>query len=179
MKRALYVLPVVLFAVLAYVLFDSLRGPPPNELPSALIGLPAPEVKLPPLDARASAFAPKDLSSGHVTVLNVWASWCAPCRDEAPVLAALARDPAVKLYGLVYKDSPQQARAFLNEAGDPFARIDLDADGRGGIAWGVYDVPETFVIDGHGIVRARYSGPLTEQVVTQELLPAIAAARQS
>ncbi len=179
MKRALYVLPVLLFAALAFVLFDSLRSPAPNELPSALIGKPAPMVKLPPLDAQALAFAPEDLSSGHVTVLNVWASWCVPCREEAPMLAALARDPDIRLYGLVYKDTPARARAFLVESGNPFSRIDLDRDGRAGIEWGVYDVPETFVIDGRGIVRARHSGPLTAQVMTDELLPAIAAARQS
>ncbi|HZQ39365.1 MAG TPA: redoxin domain-containing protein, partial [Rhizomicrobium sp.] len=140
MKRALYIVPVLLFAALAFVLFNSLRAPPPNELPSALIGQAAPKLKLPPLDSKAAAFGPADLSSGHVTVLNVWASWCVPCREEAPFLAALARDPDLRLYGLVYKDTPRRARAFLDESGDPFARIDLDQDGRAGIEWGVYDV---------------------------------------
>ena len=177
MKRALYIIPVLLFAALAYVLFDSLRSPPPDELPSVLVGKSVPGFGLQPLDAQAQGFAPKDLASGHVTVVNVWASWCVPCREEAPMLAALTRDHDVVLYGLVYKDTPARARAFLNQVGNPFARLDLDADGRAGIGWGVYDVPETFVIDGSGIVRARHSGPLTQEVMLDEVLPAIAAAR--
>lgn len=94
------------------------------------------------------------------------------------MLAALSRDPDIALYGLIYKDKAESARAFLNQVGNPFARLDLDADGRAGIGWGVYDVPETFVVDGKGIVRARHAGPLTQEVMLDELLPAIEAARK-
>jgi cytochrome c biogenesis protein CcmG/thiol:disulfide interchange protein DsbE len=178
MRRLLYIVPVVVFGVLAYLLLDSLRAPP-DQLPSALIGKPAPAFALPALDKRTVAFRRADLTAGRVTVLNVWASWCVPCRLEAPMLDRLKTLRGVALYGLVYKDKPENARQFLSEVGDPFLRIDLDAQGRAAIDWGVYDVPETFVIDGKGIVRLRYSGPITEDVLLQTLLPAIGAARQS
>jgi cytochrome c biogenesis protein CcmG, thiol:disulfide interchange protein DsbE len=178
MKRLLYIVPVAVFGVLAYLLLDSLRAPPPDQLPSALIGKPAPAFALQALDNRATAFRRADLTAGRVTVLNVWASWCVPCRLEAPMLDRLKILNGVALYGLVYKDKAENARQFLSEVGDPFARIDLDAQGRAAIDWGVYDVPETFVIDGKGIVRLRYSGPITEDVLLQVLLPAIGEARR-
>jgi cytochrome c biogenesis protein CcmG/thiol:disulfide interchange protein DsbE len=179
MTRVLYLVPAALFVGLCYLLFASLRSPPPNELPSPLIGRAAPALKLPSLDEHAAAFTRADLLAGHVTVINVWASWCAPCREEAPVLASLAGLDGVALYGIVYKDKPLLARTFLAETGNPFSRLDLDADGRAGIDWGVYDVPETFVVDGRGIVRLRYSGPITPDVLTGTVLPAIEAARQA
>lgn len=178
MRRLAYLVPVTLFVALSLVLYISLRSPPPNELPSPLVGHAAPPLALPPLDAQTAPFGRSDLAAGHVTIVNVWASWCAPCREEAPVLAGLSGLDGVALYGLVYKDKPDKARGFLSELGNPFARIDLDADGRAGIEWGVYDVPETFVIDGKGIVRLRYSGPITPEVLSRVLLPAIEAARQ-
>ena len=178
MRRLVYLVPVALFAALSLVLYFSLRSLPPNELPSPLVGHPAPPLALPALDAQTAPFGRSDLAAGHVTIVNVWASWCAPCREEAPVLAGLDGLDGVVLYGLVYKDKPDKARGFLSELGNPFARIDLDADGRAGIEWGVYDVPETFVIDGKGIVRLRYSGPITPDVLSQVLLPAVEAARQ-
>src|SRR5208283_407773 len=128
--------------------------------------------------AKATAFAPQDLAAGHVTVLNVWASWCVPCRAEAPALAELAARKGVALYGLVYKDTPAKARTFLDETGDPYQRIDLDRDGEAGIEWGVAGVPETFVIDGKGIVRLRYAGPLVGSAFGEILLPAIERARR-
>lgn len=178
MKRLIYILPVVAFAVLAAIFFYQLSQPkPPNELPSALIGKPVPSRNLPALDAQTRGFDPRDFATGHVTVVNIWASWCAPCRAEAPALAQLSTDKDVRLFGLVYQDNPQTARAFLDEIGNPFARI-ARADGRAGIEWGVYGVPETFVIDGRGIVRARIVGALTDgDKYTRELLPAIAAAK--
>jgi cytochrome c biogenesis protein CcmG, thiol:disulfide interchange protein DsbE len=179
MTRLVYVLPVLLFAALIFAFYASLRAPAPDELPSALIDKPAPAISLPALDANAKAFTPGDLSSGHVTVLNIFASWCIPCRAEAPALAELAARKDIALYGLVYRDNSKNARAFLDELGNPYQRIDLDGDGRAGIEWGVYGVPETYVIDGKGIVRLRYPAPLVGDAVTQVLLPAIERARQA
>jgi cytochrome c biogenesis protein CcmG, thiol:disulfide interchange protein DsbE len=177
MKRLLYVIPIAAFAILVIGFFVGLKGPAPSELPSMLVDKPAPALALPPLDNQATAFTPKDLAAGHVTVLNVFASWCVPCRVEAPGLAQIAALRGVALYGLVYRDTPEKARAFLDGVGNPFARIDLDGDGRAGIEWGVYGVPETFVIDGKGIVRLRYPGPLIGDALTKIVLPAIQTAR--
>jgi cytochrome c biogenesis protein CcmG/thiol:disulfide interchange protein DsbE len=179
--RWFYVLPALFFAGLVAVFGVSLvrsANTPPGMVPSALIGKPAPQIDLPALDAKAEAFAPKDFASGHVTVLNVWASWCVPCRAEAPALMTLSTLKGVALYGLVYKDTPAKARDFLDEMGDPYRRLDIDADGRAGIEWGVYGVPETFVIDGKGIVRLRYPGPLVGSALTEIVMPAIEKARQ-
>ena len=176
----LYVLPALLFLALAGVLFYAMNrtaatGEAP--LPSMLVGKKVPNDVLPPLDAGAQGFAPKDLSAGQVTVVNVFASWCAPCHSEAPMLMRLASRHDLRLVGMVQKDTPANIRNFLAENGNPFSRIGLDADGRASIDWGVYGVPETFVVDGHGIVRARIVGEITEDVLAHQLLPAIAAAR--
>jgi cytochrome c biogenesis protein CcmG, thiol:disulfide interchange protein DsbE len=177
MNRVLYILPVLAFAVLAWLFFRSLNGPPPDELPSALVGKMAPATNLPALDRDATAFTSADFRNGHVTVLNVWASWCVPCRAEAPALAALSQIKGVALYGMVYEDHAPAAREFLREAGNPFTRIDLDRDGRAGIEWGIYGVPETFVIDARGTVRLRYAGPIVGDTMNTVILPAIAQAR--
>jgi cytochrome c biogenesis protein CcmG/thiol:disulfide interchange protein DsbE len=181
-NRWLYLLPALAFAALLAVFAKSLlrsSSEPPDMLPSALIDKPAPRVALPALDEKSSAFAPGDLAAGHVTVVNVWASWCVPCREESPGLARIAAMKDVALYGLVWKDTPAKARGFLNELGDPYHRIDLDRDGRAGIEWGVSGVPETFVIDGRGIVRLRYAGPLVGSALDAIVLPAIVRARQA
>jgi len=179
LTRALYLLPILALLALAAFFFVSLNGPPPDELPSVLIGHRAPQISLPALDGGTESFTTADLKSGHVSVVNFWASWCVPCRVEAPALQALARERGVTLYGLVYRDAPARARTFLNEVGNPFSRIDLDADGRTGIEWGIYGVPETFVIDGKGIVRLRYPGPLVGNTLNDIVLPAIQQARES
>jgi cytochrome c biogenesis protein CcmG/thiol:disulfide interchange protein DsbE len=176
MKRLPFLVPIALFLVLAILFFRGLNGPPPDTLPSALIGEPAPPIKLPPLDRTAKGFTSADLKAGHVTVVNIWASWCVPCRAEAPALAAISRSGGAELYGIVYEDKPGAARAFLKDLGDPFARLDLDADGRAGIAWGIYGVPETFVVDGKGIVRLRFAGPVVADTLTKIIMPAIANA---
>jgi cytochrome c biogenesis protein CcmG/thiol:disulfide interchange protein DsbE len=177
MRRLPYIVPVLVFAALVVGFALSLHGPAPDELPSVLVDKPAPTLTLPALDANAQAFAPGDLKAGHVTVLNVFASWCVPCKVEGPGLAQVAAVKGVALYGMVYKDTPEKARAFLADLGDPYQRIDLDADGRAGIEWGVYGVPETFVIDGKGIVRLRYAGALVGDALTKIVLPAIEKAR--
>jgi len=179
--RWFYILPTVFFVGLLSVFGMSLvrsESTPPSMLPSALLDKPAPRLALPALDGKTEAFAPRDLAAGHVTVLNVWASWCVPCRAEAPALVAISALKGVALYGLVYKDTPTKARGFLDKTGDPYRRIDIDTDGHAGIEWGVYGVPETFVIDGKGIVRLRYAGPLVGSALTQIVLPAIEKARQ-
>ena len=177
MRQALYLLPVILFLALAAMLYRGLVTPAPEALPSALIDKPAPALALPALDAATRGFGPEDLKAGHVTVVNVWASWCVPCRTEAPELEALAKQKGFALYGLVYKDTPEKARGFLDEVGNPFSRIGLDRDGRAGIEWGIYGVPETFIVDGKGIVRERIVGPLSDDALTNQVLPAIAEAR--
>jgi cytochrome c biogenesis protein CcmG, thiol:disulfide interchange protein DsbE len=175
-KRLLYLLPVVAFVGLAIFLFESLRAPPPGELPSVLIDKPAPALALPALDTATLGFDRAQLATGRVTVVNVFASWCVPCRAEAPQLAQLGQARGVQLFGLVWKDTPQRARAFLKDVGNPYARIGYDGDGHAGIEWGVYGVPETFIIDGHGVVRERFVGPITPDSLVLDVLPAIASA---
>src|SRR6185369_2063562 len=147
-----------------------------DEIPTVLNGGPVPNVTLPPLDGRAPGFGPADLK-GQVTLVNVFASWCIPCRQEAPVLSQLARAHHVRLIGLVYKDKPEAARAFLDDYGDPFERIGLDADGRAGIWWGISKVPETFLIDRQGVIRGRF-GPMDEAMMNEQVLPAIRAVQK-
>ena len=177
MKRWVFIAPVAAFAVLAFFLFRSLWSPAPDIIPSALLNRPAPHLVLPALDGQSAAFTPADLASGHVSVINVFASWCAPCRTETAPLAALARIKGVALYGLTQKDKPEATRAFLDEVGNPFARIARDDDGRASIEWGVYGVPETYVVDGHGIIRLKYVGPLSDAALKREIVPAIKAAQ--
>jgi cytochrome c biogenesis protein CcmG/thiol:disulfide interchange protein DsbE len=179
MSRWVFVAPIAAFAVLAFFLFRSLWAPAPSVIPSALLNRPAPRLVLPALDAQSAAFTPADLASGHVSVINVFASWCAPCRTEAGQLAALARLPGVVLYGLTQKDKPTATRAFLDEVGNPFARIARDDNGRASLEWGVYGVPETYVVDGRGIIRLKYVGPLSDDVLAQQFVPAIRAAQQN
>jgi cytochrome c biogenesis protein CcmG/thiol:disulfide interchange protein DsbE len=176
----IYVLPALGFVFLAGFLFYAMHleeKNPDAALPSVLIGKAAPRLELAPLDAGTKGFGPRELAAGHVSVVNVFASWCVPCHSEAPLLSTLGGRSDFALYGLVQKDSPQKIRAFLAENGNPFQRIALDADGRASIEWGVYGVPETFVVDGHGIVRARIVGEITQDVLAKQLMPAITAAR--
>jgi cytochrome c biogenesis protein CcmG/thiol:disulfide interchange protein DsbE len=176
-RRWVFILPVAGFALLAFFLFRSLWAPAPDVIPSALINRPAPRLVLPALDSQTPAFTPADLAAGHVSVINVFASWCAPCRTETSQLAALSNLPGVALYGLLQKDKPAAARAFLDEVGNPFSKIARDDDGRASIEWGVYGVPETFVVDGKGVVRFKFVGPLSDEAMAREVMPAIAAAK--
>jgi len=176
MKRLFYILPVLGFFALAVFLAVSLRTPPPAAMRSALIGKPAPATTLPPLDPGRPGLVPGALAAkDRVTIVNVFASWCIPCREEAPALAQLARARGVRLIGIAYKDKPEAARAFLAQYGNPFETVALDSDGRAGIDWGISGVPESFVIDSHGIVRGHF-GPLTQDGLVLDLLPAIARA---
>ena len=180
MKRLIYIVPVLVFVAIVAFFFAGLRERTriaPDELPSVLIGKRAPVTPLPALDAQAQAFSPADLRSGHVSVVNVFASWCAPCRKEAPALRALSQLKGVTLYGMVQKDTPKKVRAFLADVGNPYSRIDLDANGRASIEWGVYGLPETFIIDRNGIIRLRYAGAITADALANTILPAIESAQ--
>ena len=171
----MYLLPVALFALLAIGFYGGL-GTDTNTLPSPLIDRPAPTFSLPPLilgDAKSGdGFSTADLK-GKVSLVNVFASWCVPCRAEHPVLNALAQTKRVSIYGINYKDQPEAARAWIGELGNPYIRIGAD-DGRVGIEWGVYGVPESFVVDRDGRIRYKHVGPLTRDDLDREILPLIA-----
>jgi cytochrome c biogenesis protein CcmG/thiol:disulfide interchange protein DsbE len=167
MKRAL--IPLAAFLVLLALLAAGLRHDP-RQLPSALIGRPAPTFDLPRLAASGERVSSGSLR-GQVWVLNVWASWCEPCRDEQPVLVDLAARRIAPVYGLNYKDDPQPAQQWLAEAGDPYTASLVDRSGQTGIDYGVYGVPETFVIDRAGIVRYRQAGPLTAASLDGVIVP--------
>jgi DsbE subfamily thiol:disulfide oxidoreductase len=180
MKRWLYAVPVAGFLVLAFFLFHSLFGRPPDLLPSALIDKPAPQINLAAIDDETPAFTRADLAAGHVTVVNFFASWCVPCRMESAQLMALSKMPGITLYGVDYEErQPGAGRGFLNEQGNPFSRIVADTHGTTGINWGVYGVPETYVVDGKGVVRFKLVGQLTAAAMTGQLLPEIEKAKQA
>jgi cytochrome c biogenesis protein CcmG, thiol:disulfide interchange protein DsbE len=159
MKALRFLIPLAVFAALVLFLGKGLELNP-REVPSPLIGKPAPAFALPQLGADGVVLKRDDLL-GKVWVLNVWASWCVPCRTEHPLLVEMARQRVAPLYGLNYKDKPEAAVGFLRQLGNPFVATLIDADGRVGIDYGVYGVPETFVIDKAGVIRHKHIGPLT------------------
>lgn len=165
----LFLLPVLVFAAVGVVLALGL-GRDPQTLPSVLIDKPAPSFALPPLPGRDEhGFSSADLG-GRPMLVNVFASWCVPCRIEHPVLDQLARE-GVTIHAINYKDAPEDALAFLRALGDPFTRIGADRQGRAAIDWGVYGVPETFVIDRDGRIRYRHVGPLQPRDLEQTIRP--------
>jgi cytochrome c biogenesis protein CcmG/thiol:disulfide interchange protein DsbE len=165
----LVLLPVILFAALAALFWKGLSGTP-SEIPSVLINKPVPDFLLNPVDGLdMPGFGDADLKTGKVTVVNVWASWCAPCRVEHPLLTELAKRPDIQLYGMNYKDEPENAVSFLGTLGQPFAAVGADRDGRTAIDFGVYGVPETFIVDGQGMIRYKHIGPLTAESIAGEL----------
>ena len=173
-RYVLYFLPFACFAALACVfLFQLLSGKDQSVVPSALIGLAAPQTELPTLaqmdlpGLRSADFA------GKVTLVNVFASWCVPCREEHPILLELAKDERFTLAGLNYKDKGDNARRFLAELGNPYDAIGVDENGRTGIDWGVYGVPETFVVGRDGRIAFKYVGPLGPDSLARQLMPAI------
>ena len=169
MKRAL--IPLAVFGVLVAFLALGLRGNP-RDLPSALIDRPAPNFRVATLASPEQAMGTPDLR-GQVWVLNVWASWCTACRLEHPLLVDFARGGAVPVYGLNYKDKRDDARKWLANFGDPYQQSFFDADGRVGMDFGVYGVPETYVIDRQGVVRFKHTGALTPEVLQQQILPLV------
>ncbi len=143
-----------------------------DNLPSTLLGKPVPEFSLPPVQGRELGFSHRDLQ-GEVSIVNVFASWCVPCRIEHPLFMELASSGIVPIYGINYKDEPAQAEAWLAELGDPYTRTGSDIDGRVGIDWGVYGVPETFIVNGDGMIVYKHVGPLSRQDIDEEIQPLI------
>jgi cytochrome c biogenesis protein CcmG, thiol:disulfide interchange protein DsbE len=171
-RRLLYLLPVLVFIGVGIGLAVGLTRDP-GVLPSALLDRPVPAFELPPIEGRGGdGLSSQDLA-GDVALVNVFASWCVPCRAEHPVLMGLA-ERGVPIYGINYKDRPEQASAWLAELGDPFRRIGADRDGRVSIDWGVYGVPETFFIGPDGRIRHKFVGPLQPRDVEEILLPLMA-----
>lgn len=163
----LVALPLLIFLALLALLFLRLGAGDPSKLPSALIGKPAPALALPPLEGLSRDGVPlpgldPKTFAGNVTIVNVWASWCGPCRDEHPYLIKIAADERLRLVGINYKDAPENARHFLGRYGNPFAAVGVDPGGRAAIEWGVYGVPETFIVGRDGNIAFKQIGPIVE-----------------
>ena len=176
-RRLGALLPVAVFAVIAVALGIGLTLNP-REIPSALIGQAVPEFDLPPVEGTSLGLSSQDLR-GEVSLVNVWASWCVECRREHPLFMALAQRGTVPIYGLNYKDRPGEARAWLDELGDPYARNGADRNGRVGIEFGVYGVPETFVIDQQGRIAHKHIGAINARTLEEELLAVVSDLRRS
>lgn len=174
--RAPYFIPALIFAVIAVFLGIGLTLDP-RKIPSPLIGKPVPEFSLPPVQGRSLGLASENLR-GEVSLVNVFASWCVACREEHPLMMQIKREGLVPLHGLNYKDRPQDAQRWLDELGDPYTRTGADLDGRVGIDWGVYGVPETFVIDREGRIAYKHIGPVTPAALKDTILPLIEKLRK-
>jgi len=164
-------LPVAVFAGIGGAFFLGLFNND-DSLPSTMIGRAVPEFELPPLTGRSDGLSSGDLR-GQVSIVNVWASWCVPCRVEMPLLVELAGTGSVPIHGINYKDSPEAALGFLAELGDPYTRIGADRSGRASIDWGVYGLPETFVIDAQGQIAYKHVGPFNRQSLDEDILPVV------
>ncbi|HET7849138.1 MAG TPA: DsbE family thiol:disulfide interchange protein [Pseudolabrys sp.] len=174
-------LPLLLFLALAALFFFRLGSGDPSRIPSALIGHPIPKTDLPPLagltrDGKPVPGITNATFNGAVTLVNVWASWCVPCHDEVPFLEQLSRDKRIQLVGINYKDQPDNARRFLNRYGNPFVAAGADSNGRAAIDWGVYGVPETFVVGRDSHIAYKLVGPITAENLHKVLEPEIAKA---
>ena len=177
-RRVIVLAPLVVFLALVALFLIRLYSGDPSRIPSALIGHPAPQTDLPPvagLERNGAAVPGIDAASfkGAVTVVNVWASWCVPCHDEAPLLMRLAQDSRFRVIGINYKDEPDNARRFLGRYGNPFAAAGADLNGRAGIEWGVYGVPETFVVGRDARIAYKLVGPITADNINTVLKPEI------
>ena len=177
-RRAWVFLPLVVFLAVAGLFLVRLGSGDPSRLPSALLNRPVPDFDLPPIEgARIPGLADEDLAEG-VTIVNVWGSWCGPCRLEHPYLMRLAEDPRFELVGINWKDLPENAIRFLGALGNPFSRVGADRRGGAAIDWGVYGAPETFVVK-DGIIRYKFVGPLSEEALAADFMPALERALQS
>jgi cytochrome c biogenesis protein CcmG/thiol:disulfide interchange protein DsbE len=179
------IVPVLVFAALVAVFAFALTTGDPSRLPSALIGKQVPATEFPPLAGltegthQVPGFTSAVLADGNVSVVNFWASWCVPCADEHPLLVALKEQTGVPIYGVNYKDQPAAARRFIGRYGNPFKAVGTDDNGRGAIEWGVYGMPETFVVNGKGEIVYKHVGPISPASLTGKLIPAIEAARKT
>ena len=177
-RNVLVFLPLLAFAALAALFFYRLGAGDPSRLPSALIGHPIPATDLPPLPGLERNGKPvpgltNATFEGAVTLVNVWASWCVPCHDEVPYLEQLSKDKRIQLVGINYKDAPDNARRFLNRYGNPFVATGRDEAGRASIDWGVYGVPETFLVGRDGRIAFKLVGPITADNLPRTLMPEI------
>jgi cytochrome c biogenesis protein CcmG/thiol:disulfide interchange protein DsbE len=183
--RLVVLLPLLLFLALAALFFIRLGSGDPSRIPSALIGHPAPETNLAPVTGlldRAGKPMPGIATAdfkGAVTLINMWASWCVPCHDEAPLLSALAEDSRIRIVGINYKDQPDNARRFLGRYGNPFMAAGSDGNGRASMEWGVYGVPETFIVGRDGRIAYKLVGPITpanlQAIIKPEIEKALTA----
>jgi cytochrome c biogenesis protein CcmG/thiol:disulfide interchange protein DsbE len=176
-RGLLTLLPLLIFGALAMLFFVRLFAGDASRIPSALIGQSAPPLDLPALDG-AAGLKDSDLRQGHVSVVNIFASWCLPCHEEHAILLDLAADKAlaakgVRVIGIAQKDDPENVRRFLGAKGDPYSRIGLDRDGRAGIEWGVYGVPETFIVKGDGTIAFKLVGPMSAPTLASVVKPEI------
>lgn len=176
--------PLVIFVGLALMFTYALKTGDPSRLPSALIGKPVPQFALEPLQGLVDdgqpvpGFSNGDLARGEPSVVNFWASWCVPCVQEHPVLVEMVRRTGVDLYGVNYKDQTAAARRFLGHYGNPYRAVGVDGNGRTAIEWGVYGMPETFVVDGAGRIVYKHVGAISIEALEAKMIPAIEAARQ-
>jgi cytochrome c biogenesis protein CcmG/thiol:disulfide interchange protein DsbE len=177
-RLKLTLVPVAVFAFLAAVFLIGLEGDDPSIVPSALVGKPAPQFELPPLEESSlPGLKSSDLQNGKVSLVNIWASWCGPCRVEHPVLMELSQRDDIVVNGINYKDQPENARRFLKSLGVPYRAIGVDKKGQASIDWGVYGVPETFVVDGKGTIRFKWVGPISDDKARRRLEEAIRKAQ--
>ena len=174
--RVAFAVPVIVFSTLALVLAWGL-GRNADELPSVLIDKPVPEFQLPPVQGRSLGLSSVDLRGG-VSLVNVFASWCTPCRAEHPLLLQLAKTGAVPIHGINHKDRPADAARWLDMLGDPYTRTGADIDGRVAIDWGVYGIPETFVVNAEGRILYRHVGPITQAVLAEEIMSLVRRSEQ-
>lgn len=176
LRRRAFVVPLAVFATIAVLLAVGLTLNP-REIPSPLIGKPVPQFELPPVRGRTLGLGTSDLK-GEVSIVNVFASWCVSCKEEHPVFMQMQRERLVPIHGLNYKDRPEDAEKWLDDMGDPYTRTGADIDGRVAIDWGVYGVPETFVIDREGRIAYKHIGPVTPKLLDETLRPLIARLRR-
>jgi cytochrome c biogenesis protein CcmG/thiol:disulfide interchange protein DsbE len=177
-RRWLTLLPVAVFLVLAAVFYRGLSGDP-ADVPSVLINKTVPDFTLAPIAGlNLPGLATADLQKGTVTLVNVWASWCVPCREEHPLLMELASREDARVVGINYKDDPENARRFLVTLGIPFAAVGADPTGRAAVDWGVYGVPESFLVDGEGTIRLKWIGPLSREALKTHIIPKIEELRR-
>ena len=169
--RLIAMIPIAIAALLGAAFYWGLWNKD-DRLPSTLIGRSVPEFALPPIEGRENGLSTEDLH-GEVSIVNVWASWCVPCRVEMPLLVELAGTGTVPIHGINYKDAPDAALAFLAELGDPYTRIGADRQGRVSIDWGVYGLPETFVVDATGRIAYKHVGPFSRRSLEEDILPVV------